>query len=110
MNCPVCGHEGAEVGLSKVYCPSRDCKHYDAEQAIKHRSTAITATMPAAEDNTETYYHDVFLGPTQAHAIVNGIVSGSSKVNALPPPKDGSIYISIDGESFMFSNGDWYRL
>lgn len=34
-DCPKCGDEKAEIGLSRVYCPNKDCANFDEAQLDK---------------------------------------------------------------------------
>lgn len=39
--CPVCGAEGADILLNKVFCPNVSCQWYDKETAYRVRDEML---------------------------------------------------------------------
>lgn len=106
MNCTVCNHKGAEIGLSKVYCPNLQCKWYDAEQAVKYRAESQKDTT---EDTTgEFYYHDIYISGASG-----GLTMPASQANPILPttPSDGDQYYSAaTTRCYYFRDGEWEEL
>lgn len=56
MKCPLCGTEGAYIGLKKVECLNRDCKYFDESLVLKQDSTeAPKDSSPACEPDSHHF-------------------------------------------------------
>ncbi len=49
MKCPVCDSEGAEMGLTAVYCPNRECRHYDRTAEKNYLDSVANELVPDEE-------------------------------------------------------------